>query len=148
VCGGDVPRATFGRPEVPLAGRVWTAQYRSLGVVASRARACQDHPRRPRFPLGCRLAADLRLLAPTGAMFHVTDPAAFRQLYVARLDRIGVDRVQELLHGVRRAHGADVLLLCCEDVRGGRDWCHRLVLAEWWRELTGEPALELLDREP
>ena len=69
--------------------------------------------------------------------------------YFARLDQIGAAQVQAAFDRISAEHdGRDLVLLCYEDLDkvypdGEREWCHRLVFAEWWLVRTGGIILEL-----
>lgn len=103
----------------------------------------------PKMRLGYEVFRYVRLVAPTSAMFRIGEKSEFVPMYVARLNQIGVERVLEVLSEVSNSGGGlDLVLLCFEDVRfdeNGQlnDWCHRLILAEWWHQQTGERILEL-----
>ena len=94
----------------------------------------------PRFRLGYDLAANLRALAPPRSIWGL-DQETFRTRYTASLDEIGVDGVRSMLE--RAGGGADVVLLCFEDLNEPGKFCHRRVFAEWWEEKTGEAVPEL-----
>lgn len=100
------------------------------------------------LPAGVEVDAYLRLLAPTGTLFHMNEPAEFIPAYRAHLDAKGVTRIQLALNAISKQHGnRNLVLLCFEDCRivDGRlrEWCHRLVFAEWWLSWTGEEVPEL-----
>ena len=64
---------------------------------------------------------------------------------IKRLDRIGVRRIADKLNDLSML-GKDVVLVCYEDIRKGKDdWCHRTAFAEWWQRKTGEIIEELYD---
>lgn len=102
----------------------------------------------PRFNLPYTLADNVKLLAPNGHLFKVSDPALFIPEYRRRLDAHGVEKIGGVLEAIARRHQAGPLvLLCFEDcsVKDSRlvDWCHRLVFGRWWEEQTGERVYEL-----
>lgn len=102
----------------------------------------------PRFNLPYTLADNVKLLAPNGSLFKVSDPAQFIPAYRGRLDAHGVGKISGVLEAIARKHQSEALvLLCFEDcsVKNGRlvDWCHRLVFGRWWEEQTGERVYEL-----
>ena len=145
------PLARYGWPDTSSpVGQLWTARYQSPGIVPSGLAPVRITLGAPRFPLGYKLAGDVRRLSPPPETFRkpylLPDP--FRLVYRAKLDALGVANVAAKLDEVRQESGADPVLLCFEDVRAGRDWCHRLVFAEWWHDQTGETVLELLDHPP
>lgn len=70
--------------------------------------------------------------------------AEFEAKYRAKLDKLGVARIRELLERVAQDSGRDdVVLLCYEDLRKSGEWCHRRMFAGWWQEKTGEPVYEV-----
>jgi len=145
-----IPQATFGWPDSPRTGRLWTARYWCSGIVPSGLAPVRITLGAPRFPLRFGLAGEIPNLVPPRSTFRkpYLGPTAFRAVYGSMLDGIGVDRIRAQVDAIRETSGADPVLLCFEDVRDGADWCHRLIFAEWWREQTGEPVLELLDQPP
>ncbi|SHI62285.1 hypothetical protein SAMN02745671_01188 [Anaerovibrio lipolyticus DSM 3074] len=98
----------------------------------------------PKWPLGYILAGEIKELMPFG-LKDIGDIEEFKQRYFNRLDRYGVDLIQNRLDCFTQ-YGRDVVLLCYEDIRKGpADWCHRTMFAEWWKLRTGELIGELKD---
>ena len=96
----------------------------------------------PSWPLGYRLVANVRELAPPYWMWG-TEPDEFVDAYRQQLDRLGVDRVTDLLATpVKKSGQPAALLLCYEDVTKG-ELCHRRVLAEWWEDMVSAEVPEL-----
>lgn len=88
----------------------------------------------------------LGLLAPWG-IFRRLRGEAFRLAYREALERAGVERIRRALNAISSRHGgADLVLLCWEDVSKGAS-CHRRIFAEWWEEKTGERVEELTPLE-
>lgn len=115
---------------------IYTSRYRDSGAVtASGAAPVRITVGHPRFRLGYELVGKIEELYPDRAWFGRED---FRDLYLARLEEVGVPRIRELL----AAFGGDVVLLCFEDVWAG-EVCHRRMFAEWWESQTGEVVAEL-----
>lgn len=79
----------------------------------------------PRFRLKYELAGNLIDIAPPRELFDVDDRDEFTPLYMAHLDRIGVERIEAKLQKYLDT-GKDVMLCCYEDVReqmnGGTGW--------------------------
>lgn len=96
----------------------------------------------PKWPLGYNIAGEIKELMPFG-LLQINDQALYEKRYRDRLNRIGHDRIQEVLD----SFGVDkpVVLLCYEDIRDPSQWCHRTMFAQWWLEQTGEIADELPD---
>ena len=97
---------------------------------------------RPRWAHPARTAAIpyISELAPVGHLFDLAGPE-FDRAYRARLDQIGVDRIERRFRNVAAAHGGRPLILLCFE-RDRAD-CHRGTFAMWWRERTGEVIREL-----
>ena len=83
-------------------------------------------------------------LAPVG-LIKITDRVEFARKYLTRLDQIGVETIAQRLDTFRSL-GKPVVLCCYEDIRkGGDQWCHRTLFANWWRLKTDERIDELAD---
>ena len=80
-------------------------------------------------------------LMPQGEEWNLHERARFTEVYRGRLDELGVDAIEAQLRAVY--DGRPLVLLCHEDVRDGRNWCHRQVAAEVWFDWTGQPVPEL-----
>lgn len=75
-------------------------------------------------------------LAPKG-LLGIEDEGDFRSAYVARLNRIGVDRIEARFQSIIHDYPDQPLaLLCFEDVTV--EWCHRSIFSAWWQTQTGE----------
>jgi hypothetical protein len=82
-------------------------------------------------------------LAPDGWMLSIESDERFEKVYVAKLERLGVKRISDLLQAMSNEEGGKPLvLLCFEDVFEG-EVCHRSTFASWWYEETGQPVVEL-----
>lgn len=78
-----------------------------------------------------------RALAP-GPWFKSVDEAEYRRRYARQLDALDPRRTFDDL--VALADGAEPVLLCWErkaDLAAGRTFCHRRIVAEWFRERLG-----------
>lgn len=105
----------------------------------------------PRFKLRYELFDSEKLFAPSRSTFGIDDEEEFRYAYRLRLD----NREDDALHALRileqKAEAAGfegLILLCFEDIRGGKKWCHRRMLAEWLEDKLGVPVPELPEDEP
>lgn len=97
----------------------------------------------PRF-LPYKLAGSIKELAPKG-LLGMSDKFLFRQLYFDKLDFLGVDHISYLLQNFEKL-GKHVVLCCFEDIRkGGDNWCHRTMFADWWFQNTNQFIDELDD---
>ena len=67
-----------------LVSRIFTSRYQNAAIASSGLVPIGITLGNPRFRLGYALAANLRQLAPTRAMFHLTDRAAFEPARLAR----------------------------------------------------------------
>lgn len=84
-------------------------------------------------------------LAPAGG-FNIKDAAEFRNFYWERLDRFGVERIeQKFAELLARSEGRPLVLLCYERKR---EDCHRYDFAVWWERQTGERVPEFDAQEP
>lgn len=101
----------------------------------------------PRFRLSYKLAGNIIDIAPPRELFHINDRDEFTPLYMAHLDRLGVERIRGHLQKYLDM-GKGVVLCCYEDVREPGEWCHRLVFASWWMSQTGEVIPELKNDSP
>lgn len=96
----------------------------------------------PRFPVPYRYRM-ARLRAPSRATFALRGDADFERAYLAELEEAGVDRIADLLRKISdEEDGADLALLCYEDVHAGQV-CHRRMFAQWWEGKTGQRVEEL-----
>lgn len=105
---------------------------------------------KPRFKLGYTIREQCYSLAPKGYMLNMKLDE-FIPAYYKKLENIGnfniVDMVAKLDEKAR-SEGKELVLLCFEDVRIPKDWCHRTVFAQWWLEKVGEVIEELPDPNP
>ncbi|MDX3224483.1 MULTISPECIES: DUF488 family protein [unclassified Streptomyces] len=97
----------------------------------------------PRFKLPYSLKYAVRELAPRRDYFSKGLPE-FTAAYRADLNRLGAERVAELLRGIAEAEQDHrLVLLCFEDLSDPAQWCHRRIFAAWWKEMTGDEVREL-----
>jgi hypothetical protein len=69
---------------------------------------------------------------------------AYRSEYIQILEGHGVEKIEADLERLNQIAGAKALvLLCFEDLRKERKWCHRRMFADWWTAQTGVPVPEL-----
>lgn len=77
------------------------------------------------------------------------DEAAYREAYLAKLNRIGAAEIGGQLAVIQNANpGKDLVLLCFEDFRKPGLWCHRSMFAQWWTQQTGEEVQEMTFAQP
>ena len=79
-------------------------------------------------------------LAPYGLM-QIQDEAEFATKYIARLERIGVERIEQRFAGISAAHDGRGLVLLCYEPAG--EPCHRRLFATWLEQQTGQHVPEL-----
>jgi hypothetical protein len=88
----------------------------------------------------------LKDLAPDRWMLQAPkgeQAAHFDDWYVGKLENLGVVVVGAKLEGISAQNdGADLVLLCFEDVHAGEP-CHRRTFGDWWFMRTGEMVEEL-----
>ena len=118
-----------------------TARFKNKDLVNDRYVKVAITVGMPKFKLQYELAGRIKSLAPWSLMKE-NDRQEFTRKYFEILDRIGVNRILAEIKKYQ-SEGKEIVLLCYEDVSGGRTWCHRLVFAEWWLLKTGEIIEEL-----
>lgn len=125
---------------------IYTSRFANPELKTGKYTAVRISLGGPRWNTGYTIAGVISDLAPKGLMGKkYEEKAAFEIAYWNRLNAIGVQRIQEQLSAYERL-GKDIVLLCFEDVRkGGDNWCHRTIFAQWWREQTGINIPELPD---
>jgi hypothetical protein len=102
----------------------------------------------PRFPVGYRYRR-LMELAPDPWMLGIESDERFEEVYVKKLERLGVDRIMEGLTKISVEEGGkDLCLLCFEDLTKPGEVCHRRMFADWWTERTGKDVPELTSCGP
>jgi hypothetical protein len=119
--------------------KIWTGRYRNPNVAKVDAVKVRITVGAPKFGLRYKITDHIPELAPYGDLFDIDDREAFTPGYYRRLDDLGIDWIRARLDRASQAASVkDVILLCFEKVDQGRDWCHRLVLAEWVKNVSGE----------
>ncbi|MGC4947738.1 hypothetical protein ACLQ2N_16275 [Streptomyces sp. DT224] len=102
-----------------------------------------------RWPLPYQLAGHARLVTPTRDMLKIQSRDAYEFSYRRMLNGNGIDAIRRELLGIAAMADADdaPLVLLCFDQLGKlpppNNWCHRLMVATWWTEQTGEDVPEL-----
>ena len=101
---------------------------------------------KPRWPLPYDLDHEVRDLMPWGLFGEDLPWPEFEAAYRARLDRIGVDRLQRQFNAITDEHPGRAVVLLCWEKPG--EACHRRVFAAWWQDRTGQdvPEVEVEDR--
>lgn len=94
----------------------------------------------PRFRVGYRYRR-LPDLYPDGWMLSIEDDERFNEVYRAKLDRIGVDRIAAQLARISDEEGGKPLVLLCYEADPAE--CHRSVFSSWWAEQTGQELPEM-----
>lgn len=99
----------------------------------------------PRWPLGYQLTGHAQLVTPTRELLAANLPEdAYEFSYRRILNGHGIDRIHaELATLAARAGGARLVLLCFDKLDKPGNWCHRIHLARWYLEQTGEEVPEL-----
>lgn len=90
-------------------------------------------------------------IMPDRWMLNIDDEQRYRDKYLAKLDRIGVETlrgdIDALAEGHAYSHMGEVpnrlVLLCYEKLSKPGNWCHRSMFAQWWADNTGEWVEEL-----
>lgn len=92
----------------------------------------------PKYKLSYKINAQVYSLAPTRDMLNM-DYKTYKELYIKRLEKIGLQRIKEILH---KFDVEKPIVLCCfEDLE--KNWCHRGMFAEWYKMNTGQEIEEL-----
>lgn len=71
-----------------------------------------------------------RALAP-GPWFKTVDYETYRELYFSQLNKLNPTAVMADLHELAQGH--EPILLCWEKLDTPEDWCHRRMVAEWFK---------------
>jgi len=129
--------------------RIWTSRYGNQeAIIKSTAVPVRITVGRPKFRLRYKLAEEIHMFKPAGALFRMNDKEELRKALYAKLNRAGTRKVRKILHGISNRHGdRDIVLLCFEDVRKPGEWCHRQLIADWLNE-HGMSVRELGDPVP
>lgn len=117
------------------AGMIYTGRYQYKHLSDTKHRAIRTTRGAPRFQLSYTLHKTLWEIAPPREAFGLP-LEAFREVYFAHLDAVGVERIIALLDAEERlAKGRPVVLLCfCGD---DHEFCHRWLFAEWFEREAG-----------
>ena len=116
--------------------RIWTSRYGNQeAIIKSNAIPVRITLGSPRFRLRYELTEEIHLFKPAGVLFQMNDKETLRKALYAKLDQVGIVEVRRILQGISSRHGdRDVVLLCFEDVRKPREWCHRQLIGDWLNE--------------
>lgn len=90
----------------------------------------------PKLKTSYDIKIQLLHLAPGKEYVEEQDEKLFLKLYRKQLDIIGVRSVFKVLWDLYEP-GKEIVLLCSEDIRDNKSWCHRRMFAEWFSEKTG-----------
>lgn len=105
----------------------------------------------PRWKLRYPLELKLPELMPDAHTLRIEDKARFTDLYVGKLDTIGIDGIQEKIDALLASIGggpAPLVMLCFEKLHEPGKWCHRTIFGRWYAEKTGMFVPELGATEP
>lgn len=124
--------------------QLFTSRYQAAKeIIGCACGAVSTSVGSPRFKLQYPIIGHMPELAPSRDMIHMARPV-YEPLYLARLEKAGVDRIHKALMKIAETAKVDRLaLLCFEDIRKPGEWCHRRIFAQWWMERTGEEIPEL-----
>ena len=129
---------------------IWTSRYSNKELQNGKYYSVGISLGRPKFNINYRIQEQCYDLAPARWMWG-KELEDFKRMYFSKLDAMGVDKVQDILqklHNDAKANGQDLVLLCFEDVRDPKDWCHRTMLAEWVKKRIGWDIKELPNPQP
>lgn len=123
--------------------RLYTSRWSNRALETAPVVAVGISRGAPRFPVRYRYRR-LPDLYPDPWMFSIKDDAKFEEVYVKKLERLGVGRIMEGLTKISDEEGGkDLCLLCFEDLTKPGEVCHRRMFADWWTAQTGEVVEEL-----
>ncbi len=129
---------------------IWTSRYSNKELPNGNYYAVGISLGKPKFGINYAIRKQCYDLAPDRWMWG-KELEEFKRMYFAKLDKMGVGRVENILrtlHTEAQANNQDLVLLCFEDVRDPEDWCHRTMLAEWAKNRIGLDIQELPNPEP
>ena len=88
--------------------------------------------------------AEYRKLNPSYKWFRSVDQAKYRELYFSEiLGKLDPKQTWDELHEL--ANGAEPVLLCWEKPPfTDSNWCHRSLVAEWFKTTLGEDVQEII----
>jgi hypothetical protein len=120
--------------------KLYTSRWQNRALETAPVVAVGISRGTPRFGVGYRYRR-LMELAPDGWMLSIENDARFKRVYVAKLERLGIDRIGGLLRTISDEEGGKALALLCyePDVAD----CHRGTFARWWEQQTGQEVPEL-----
>jgi len=124
---------------IPLLTTSWTVAHRAHKAANRTFVPVRASLGSPKFWPEAKALPYIAELAPAG-LFHLDDTAEFERRYLARLDRIGVDRLAARFADVYAEYQRS-LALCCFEPAGQP--CHRRLWAAWHEEHTGQSVPEL-----
>jgi hypothetical protein len=116
-------------------------RFESLGVVPVSISLTL-----PRFWQHSTIYPRLELLAPRGIFGKIPEGPEYDRAYLARLDLIGFDAIDDAMTEIRKDWPDRDLCLCCFEQ--DRRHCHRGIWAEWWTEQSAEIVDEWKVPEP
>ena len=120
--------------------KLYTSRYANSNLKSTNVIKVGISRGLPRFKLRYELAGNIKELAPSSAIFNITDKERFSRAYKAQLDQLGKEGVLSLLRKAGYGEGKSLVLLCYEDLTCDdpqKNWCHRTYLAEWLRDNLG-----------
>jgi len=97
-----------------------------------------------RYPWAKYFAGELPLYvneASPAGIRKITDQELFSVAYRKLLDQHGIGKFQQIFSRITAAKSGRPLALLCYEPKG--EFCHRLLFAAWWREMTGDEVPEL-----
>lgn len=125
--------------------KIYTSRFSNPELATGKYTVCGIVRGLPKFPLRYTLAGNIIQFAPPGYLFNEYDRERFTPRYFQHMNKtVGKALAQKILDDYL-SMGKDVVLCCYEDVRKPKEWCHRLVFAEWYEQQTGIRIEELPD---
>lgn len=121
--------------------RLATCSYREFRVEMGVP--IQTSNGKPRWKLPYALGPAWDSVMPDRRTIQMTDRNRFTQLYRRKLEVAGIETLRGDVEFMLKRYRSDTAVLLCFEVLSSGSWCHRSVLADWWREKTGEDVVEL-----
>jgi hypothetical protein len=126
--------------------KIWTSRYGNKELAANPSCKLGITVGKPRWGVPYEMTWCPQL-GPDRTYLH-TAKEKYEPQYLAKLDALGIEHVMDIINRCSAVYGgADVILLCFEDLRKEGEWCHRRMLAEWIERHTGIMVEELPEAE-
>ncbi len=127
--------------------KIYTSRYGNKALASHPGTKMGITVGRPRWPLKYEMTW-FPQFGPDRSYLKA-DKDVYEPQYIAKLESLGIEWVMDTLNKQSEAYGgADVVLLCFEDLRKEGEWCHRRMLAEWIERKSGIVVEEFPEIDP